>query len=285
MWVKVRSAAVEHPPALRSDVWSGRGIEIDPASVEVAPSTESSPADPSSATSDESAMRSDSREQAVELEPSCVNNCAPAAKRATPAEAASVAPAKPKPVTTTSATGTAPSGESAGAAPSSSVATSTGTSTGDAFGAVGLPPGVRYLPKAYTRALPQGSWGLAGFRTAPTGKLCEAHIAIAVAGDKSLGALEVPDELERASLPALCKTMFENAHRLVSNGEFSLDPKTLTSGVMRLRIEVVVSDGEARPEGDSKEMWDYDPPSPGKRGRGTFVLISGRRVDALVDLE
>jgi hypothetical protein len=157
--------------------------------------------------------------------------------------------------------------------------------TADAFGAVGLPPHVRYLPKAYTRALPQGSWGLAGFRTAPMGKLCEAHVAIAVAGDKSLGALDVPDELERAALPGLCKTMFENAHRLVSNGEFSLDPKTLTSGVMRLRIEVVVSDGEARPEGDSKEMWDYDPPSPGKRGRGTFVLISGRRVDAFVNIE
>jgi hypothetical protein len=157
--------------------------------------------------------------------------------------------------------------------------------TSDAFGAVGLPPGVRYLPKAYTRALPQGSWGVAGFRTAPTGKLCEAEIAIAVAEDKSLGALEVPDELERAALPGLCKTMFENAHRLVSNGEFSLDAKTLVSGVVRLRIEVVVSDGEARPEGDSKEMWDYHPPSPGKRGRGTFVLISGRRVDAFVNIE
>jgi hypothetical protein len=283
MWVKVRSAAVEQRPAVRSDIWSGRGIEIDPAEVEVAPSSASSPSDPTSATA-ESAGASDSPAQAVALEPLCVANCAPAMKAPIPVEAKPIATTKPKPLATTSATGIASSGDSTAAAPSSSVATSGGTTSGDAFGAVGLPPGVRYLPKAYTRALPQGSWGLAGFRTAPTGKFCEAHVVIAVAEDKTLGALEVPDELERASLPALCKTMFENAHRLVSNGEFSLDPKTLTSGVMRLRIEVVVSDVEALPEGDP-QLWNYDDPLPGKRGRGTFVLPSGRRVDAFVNIE
>jgi hypothetical protein len=281
MWVKVRPAVVEPRPASRSDVWSGRGIEIDEAEVEVAPSGASAPSDPAAATGD-SASASDSRDNAVALEPMCVTNCAPAVKAPTPVEAEPIAKTKPKPLAP--ANSTAPGAESTAVAPSPSASSGAVTASGEAFGAVGLPPGVRYLPKAYTRALPQGSWGLAGFRTAPIGKFCEARVAIAVAEDKSLGTLEVPDELERAALPGLCKTMFENAHRLVSNGEFSLDPKTLTSGVLRLRIEVVVSDGEALPEGDP-QMWDYIDPSPGKRGRGTFVLPSGRRVDAFVNIE
>lgn len=121
-----------------------------------------------------------------------------------------------------------------------------------------------------------------------TGKLCEAHVAIAVGSDRRLGELEYRSELERDALPPLCRTMFENGHRLVANGEFSLDPKRLTDGVMRLRVEVLVTDGEPPTESDApNELFSesYETPSAGKRGRSTFLLNSGRRVDAFVDVE
>jgi hypothetical protein len=153
---------------------------------------------------------------------------------------------------------------------------------------VGLPAGVRYLPKAYTRALSQGAWGVAGFRDVPAGKLCEAHVAIAVSADRRLGELEYRSDEERDALPPPCRKMFENGYRLVANGEFSLDPKHLTDGVMRLRIEVQVTDGEPPKESDApNELFseDHVAPSAGQRGRSTFLLNSGRRVDAFLDVE
>jgi hypothetical protein len=281
MWVKVRSGEVTRPTESRPDVWSGRGIEIDPATVDVTPSTEGAPADPASAANDEPASSaSEATEASVAVEPLCVTDCTPAVKK--PAPVAAERPVrKPAPATTTSASESA---EPLASAPASS-ASNGETSAPGPYGAIGLPAGVRYLPKAYTRSLPQGSWGLAGFRTAPVGKLCEASISIAVAEDRSLGAVEYPDERDRDTLPAVCKTMFENAHRLVAGGEFSLDPKTLAAGVMRLRIEVIVSDGEARPDDDAQQLFEYETPVAGKRGRGTFILNYGRRVDAFVNLE
>ena len=122
----------------------------------------------------------------------------------------------------------------------------------------------------------------------PAGKLCEAHVSIAVGADRRLGVLEYPDERERDALPPLCRKMFENGYRLITNGEFSLDPKRREDGVMRLRVEVHVTDGEplnesADPDGLFGE--EYDAPSAGKRGRSTFRYNSGRRVDAFMDVE
>jgi hypothetical protein len=173
--------------------------------------------------------------------------------------------------------------------PASPAAVSSSASSSEPFGAVGLPQGVRFLPKAYAWALNQGSWGVAGFRTVSPGKLCEARVSVTVGEDRKLGPLEYADDRERDRLPALCRTMLENGHRLVATGEFSLDPKRLESGVMRLRVEVEVTDGDGNPDteldpnGLSGES--YEAPSRGKRGRSTFIFNSGRRIDAFIDIE
>ncbi len=114
-------------------------------------------------------------------------------------------------------------------------------------------------------------------------------MSIAVGDDRKLGPLEYADERERERLPALCRTMLENGYRLVAAGEFSLDPKRIESGTMRLSIEVEVSDEAAHADADHdpNELFgeSQDPPSPGKRGRSTFILNSGRRIDAFIDIE
>ncbi|HEX5099145.1 MAG TPA: hypothetical protein VFV94_06580 [Polyangiaceae bacterium] len=292
MWVKVRStnsdAATERP-----DVWSGRGVAIAPAPLV----TES--VDVDEVTVDEApAVQSAPGEQAVELEPACVADCA----KPKPREASAPKPEVPRsvkkpPRVASSSTGSSPASLASGAsttsttsaAPASTSSGSTGGATGDAFGIAGLPPGVRHLPHAFTRALSQGSWGVAGFRSAAAGNLCDVHVSIGVNDDKTLGPLEYPKEDERLTLPPLCRTMFENAYRLVEHGEFSLDASRLTAGAMRLRIQVVVSDGEPRPDSDGEpnalSSESKEAPTHGKRGRSTFVLNSGRRVDAFVNLE
>ena len=291
MWVKVRSPGSEVPMPLPVDVWSGRGIEVAPAEVDTVSIGEPG-AEPALPNADE---RAASPEPAVSVEPACVSNCAPAeTKTLTRTEERPATSDTSKPVRTPKVVSSAPSVTPAtlgspAATPSAAVSSDgSAPSAGDAFGMVGLPPGVRHLPKAYTRALNQGSWRVAGFRTAPAGKLCEGHVAIAVGADRRLGELEYPSEQERDALPSLCQKMFENAHRLVASGEFSLDPKRLTDGVMRLRIEVHVSDGEPPTESDApNELFSesYETPSAGKRGRSTFIFNSGRRVDAFVEVE
>jgi hypothetical protein len=285
MWVKVRSTGTDGPEPARPDVWAGRGIEIDRTELEAAP------ADVSESETNE-APAVEPVERTIGVEAACVSDCVSEqrAKADKPRAAASnSAPVPPATVRSVAAPSAAAPSSSATASSSAASSDASATPASEAFGALGLPPGVRSLPKAWARALNQGSWGVAGFRTASPGKLCEARVSITVGEDRKLGPLEYSSERERDALPALCRTMLENGYRLVSSGEFSLDPKRLESGVMRLRIEVEVSDGAAHPEAERgpNELFgeSHEAPSPGKRGRSTFILNSGRRVDAFLDIE
>jgi len=286
MWVKVRSTHVEDHSESRPDVWSGRGIEVDPATVEV--TSEAAPAAPRATSEPLGASAAEPSTDAVTVD-KCVTDCALADAKEPTRDGERAEATKTKPATSTErrATPTASAVSSATAPTASASSSGTGSSAGEAYGAVGLPPGVRHLPTAYARAFPQGNWGVAAVRSAPVGKLCDAHIQIAIHEDRSLGAVEYPDERERDALSPLCRTMLENAHRLVARGEFSLDPKTLTTGVLRLHIEVEVSEGEARADLDPSGLWDVsnDTTTVVKRGKGWFILNSGRRVDAFIGLE
>ena len=287
VWVKVRAASVESRSVPQTDVWSGRGIEIEAAPVEV-------PA---------AALQSEDRAEAAEpspdsvapsvpprLEPACVADCERPEVATEPRAPERRAPVKPTASATQPQTpDTVRSSTRSPTSATSAAPPSSGAPSGEAFGSVGLPPGVRFLPLAYTRAISQGGWGLAGFRSAPTGTLCDARVSIAVADDHSLGPVEYGGESEREAVPPLCRTLFENARRLIVSGEFSLDPKSLTDGVMRLKLRVEVTDGEPRAESEDAPygLWSesHEPVSTGRRGRSTFVLNSGRRVDAFVELE
>lgn len=289
VWVKVRGPGLETPAPPLVDVWSGRSVEV--AAPEVDTVSIAEPADERTIPSPDE-RSSAVPEVPVAVEPVCVSNCAREEPKVVTREEkrpATTAPSVRAPKLASSAPSVASAATPSASTTDAPTTNAPSTTAGDAFGMTGLPPGVRHLPKAYTRALNQGSWRVAGFRTVPSGKLCEAHVSIAVGGDRRLGELQYRKDEERDALPPLCRTMFENGQRLVANGEFSLDPKRLTDGVLRLRIEVHVTDGEPRAESEDSpnELWSesYESPSAGKRGRSTFVLNSGRRVDALVEVE
>jgi hypothetical protein len=283
MWVKVRPSEVERPSRERPDVWSGSGIEIEPVAVD----TEPAPAAP--VAGDEATSVPETAEHTVTLEPACVNDCI--AKTKKPPEEAEQNPSvkRTEPHATAAPSAAAPSASSTGVAPSASVASSASGAPGEAYGAVGLPPGVRSLPKAYVRALSEGSYGIAEFRSAPVGRLCEARLAVHVGEDSRLGELEYESDEKRDALPRACQRMFDNVMLRLRAGEFSVDPSKLTSGVMRIHVAVEVSDEEPHLDADRdpKGLWgeSHEEPRAGKRGRSTFILNSGRRVDAFVDLE
>ena len=299
MWVKVRAPNVESRSIPQTDVWSGRGIEIEPGPVEM-PAAAAPSEDPAEA-AEPSTDTVEPVVAAPRLEPACVVDCARTEVATEPRAPERRADLKPAASATRR---TSPRDESLRKPPTpdtarssthvsttaASTAASSGAPSGEAFGTAGLPPGVRFLPLAYTRAISQGGWGVPGFRSAPTGKLCDARVSIAVADDHSLGPVEYGGEAEREAVPPLCRTLFENARRLIVSGEFSLDAKSLTNGTMRLEITVEVTDGEPRTETEGENapngLWSesHEPVSAGRRGRSTFVLNSGRRVNAFVEL-
>jgi hypothetical protein len=295
VWVEVRGADTPPRTEIPPDVWAGRGIELEESEEVTAETPASTPAveTPPVAPGEHGRTR----------EPACVLNCSPANERDAPHERDATRSA-PDAATKTSAPPRAVRIPPRAATPPRASATSTGTSAsspaagaasttsgalGQAFGAAGLPPGVRHLPRAYTRAISQGGWGVAGFRSAPPGRLCEARVSITIAEDRSIGPVDYGGDAEREAVPPLCRSLFENARRLLVNGEFSLDAASLTSGAMRLRITVEVSDGE--PHDDAGEgpnglfSESHEPAGAGRRGRSSFTLNSGRRVDAFVELE
>jgi hypothetical protein len=298
VWVKVRAVAAETHDAPRVDVWSGSGLELDDVPVETSSTQVPAAPEPEVETTVErepslaEAPRDEVREPALAVAPECDSDCSPSnargdranRKERTPSATSERPPASERRATATATAHAA----SATAHAASSTPGNAEPASGAAFGSVGLPPGVRYLPVAYTRALSQGGWGVAGFRTVPPGKLCEASLGIAVADDRSIGPVEYPSEHEREALPELCRTLFENARRLIVSGEFSRDPASLASGVTRLRVTVVVTETEPRDGAEDAPhgLWSesHEPVSAGRRGRSSFTLNSGRRVDAFVEL-
>jgi hypothetical protein len=278
MWVEVRGVA--RPPPIRevADSWIGPGIEVD--AVPNVP-----PVDPAAARESEEAPGASAREAAT---PAIDHESAPAGVVAPPRRAPKVsevasAPAIARAVVPNVRKPSAASAENPTTAGSSSAASTS------AFGAAGLPNGVRHLPKAFTRALGIASRGDPRWLALPLGPVAEAHIELSVDEDGRLGELAFSDREEREHLAPVVRHLLENTVLLLANGRFSLDPSKLDAGVERLRIRVEVSERPAATdaEGDPNELkeLEYEPPSAGKPGRGSFSLNSGRRVTGWVYVE
>ncbi len=221
-----------------------------------------------------------------------------AAKKATAlARAVSVATkASSKPSATGNRAADANGKSDVPASPSSSASEATApngangtTTTSGAFGAQGLPQGVRHLPKAFTRALSIADRSDPRWLTLPPGPAGEARVEIPVDDDGKLGELAYRDETERERLAPVVRHLLENTRLLLESGHFSLDPAALRAGIQRLRVrvEVVEASGANDPDGDPnglKEL-EYEAPTPTRPGRGSFALNSGRRVIGWVYVE
>jgi hypothetical protein len=258
VWVEVR--ADERAPTAKSelvrDAWAGDGIEVD-----ARPDEPSTPAP--AATPNETAAPVAAPKRAVAR-----RTVAPAAPRA-----AAGAPSRD-----VSAASEAPSRD--GASVSTAETPSNGSPT--PFGAVGLPPVVRHLPRAFTRAVALANRGDAAWRTLPPGVVGEASVTLPVEDSGALGSLSFDDARERDRLLPAVRRLLDNTVLLLAAGRFSLNARELSGGVMRVRVrvEILEQSALADPDVDPNELnaIDYEPPQAGKPGHGAFLLNSGRRV-------
>jgi hypothetical protein len=147
------------------------------------------------------------------------------------------------------------------------------------FGAEGLPPGVRHLPKAFARALPQAGWRDNGWLELPLGRVGELVVELVVDEQGKLAELVYVDPKASQRQPAALRRMVERCVMMLRSGTFSLAPSARESGAQRLRIEAELSQTEAAPE-----AWSFEPPAAGRPGRGVFVLASGLRMEARISL-
>ncbi|HEY3495421.1 MAG TPA: hypothetical protein VGK73_12070 [Polyangiaceae bacterium] len=280
------------------DRWAGHGVEVDAlsateaAELAAAPATAVAPAEapepaaeagPAPPPSQAPEVQPPAREEGTRTDPR-----PPAPLAQAPAVAKPARPSRPP-----RRTKTAPSAEPAGGTQPGELATAPGGAGSSApvessYGASGLPPGVRHLPNAFTRALAIANRADRRWRDLPLGRAGEAHLRLAVNEAGELGELEFPKEGEREALAPVVRHLLDNTRLLLQAGRFSLDPQRLSAGVARLRVMVELTEREgANPEGDPGELFGvaWEAPRRDKPGKSGFVLNSGRQVTAWVWIE
>jgi hypothetical protein len=158
------------------------------------------------------------------------------------------------------------------------------TSAGS-LGAVGLPPGVRHLAKAFARALPEGGHRDRAWSELPLGPVGRAVLTLHVDADGHLERTEFDPEIPT---PAPLKRMIERALLLLKTGTFSLDKKSVSAGVERLSLDVTLTEEAADPDQmDAPELMakeGHQAPEPERAGYARFTLNSGRHMEAVLKL-
>lgn len=298
----VRGEEQRDEPAPVVDRWAGRGVEFGALPIDVVTLPEA-PSPPNVAGPAPNAtlapMSGDAPSSSDATPPRAPSASEPAKKSVSSEEAATRAEiptverprAASRPRTGAAATEKASAASSASSTPRSDTAAAPGASAGTAaqeYGASGLPPGVRHLPNAFTRALAIANRADRRWRDLPLGRAGEAHLRLTVSESGELGELEFPDERERDALAPVVRHLLDNTRLLLQAGRFSLDPKKLTAGVARLRVMVELTEREgANPEGDPGELFGvaWEAPRRDKPGKSGFILNSGRQVTAWVWVE
>jgi hypothetical protein len=267
------------------DSWSGPGIEVDavpsPAPVETSaaaePATPVEPTDPRAPGTPAEAPAP--RAPTTPVKP-------PAEPRA-PREPTAPRAAASNPTDTPRLTReSTPASRPTPASPTSTESASSSVNApAAAFGAAGLPTGVRHLPKAFTRALGIASRSDKRWLTIPVGRVGEARIELALDEDGRLGDVVYADEVEAQRLAPVVRHLLGNARLLLASGRFSLDPAKVNAGVQRLRVRVEVSERIAAADPTADPEHEYEAPTAARPGHGSFTLEGGRRVTSWVYLE
>ncbi|HEV8550711.1 MAG TPA: hypothetical protein VGQ57_16815 [Polyangiaceae bacterium] len=277
MWVKVRGLDVSTTRPV-VDSWQGEGIEVDALASETraaiaAPTPVAAVAAPEAPATAVPSSREVRRLVA----------------KSPPARSASTeGTLTPRPHAASAATKNvaSPADDAASSSNAPSGATSTTTA---AFGAAGLPSGVRHLPKAFTRALGLASRGDPRWLALPPGTVGEARFHLAVDEEGRLGELEFDDAATRARLSPVVEHLLENTRLLLLSGRFSLDAASVRAGSQGLKVRVEITEARADVDSDADPTGlnelEYEAPRAGRPGHGSFRLNSGRRVIGWVYLD
>lgn len=269
--------AVHRPAALapshseRGDFWAGNAVEVD--AVATPDQTASLPSDAPAAAQARAA------EEPSPTAPAGVEKAAEALDRPT---------TKPAPVhsSSTPAPKRAPA-HSERTAPSpvggSSTETGAGAPATGAFGSEGLPPGVRSLPSAFTRAIPPATGADPIWQTLPTGSLRPFTIAIQVGEDGHIQSADVLKERDGSAAEPPALHLRERVQALLGGGLFALQNE-VGAGRALFRVTITLSDRAVHDEDHPAELVErgFDPPRGASAGRAYFTLASGRHFEARV---
>jgi hypothetical protein len=262
-------------PIPRADAWAGNAVEVDavatPDSVPTIPNTES----PLAATAAAAAGALSGTAKPLEAAPAKADlEPLPIPKKRVPRhrhpDADPVASSAQRSSTSSAADG---SGK-----PTTQAATG-------AFGSADLPPGVRSLPSAFTRAIPPATGADPLWQTLPAGKQRPFTIAVRVDADGHIQDSKISEDHDGNPPPEQFVHLRERVVALLGAGLFALQ-NNVSAGYGVFRITITLSDRAVKEQAEPAELVErgFDPPSATQAGRAYFTLASGRHFEARVEI-
>lgn len=256
VWVSPNPRRAQTPNAILPDRWTTSSVEVssEPTAAEPAPA-QSQPGESAQSQPAQSQPEVPARTHAAARSPR-----PPARAPSEPARSAALSEPARTP------------GEAASSAsnPSGSI------------GALELPPGVRHLAHAFTRALPASNYSDSAWTELPAGVVGRTELEIVVDDAGRIDEIKFDPRFPPA---AVIERMVKNAVLLLKAGVFSIDAHSVTAGTERLALEVSLRDDPSPvAEADARGLFrkSYDPPSAERAGRASFTLNSGRHMEAVV---
>jgi hypothetical protein len=160
----------------------------------------------------------------------------------------------------------------------------TSAATG-AFGSEGLPPGVRSLPSALTRAIPPATGADPVWQSLPTGAQRPFTLAVEVNAEGRIGDARIVSSRDGADVPVQFEHFRQRVIALLGGGLFALQNRA-HAGRDLFRITITLSDRAVRNESGPAELVErgFDPPRGSSPGRAYFTLASGRHFEAKVEV-
>ncbi len=154
-----------------------------------------------------------------------------------------------------------------------------------AFGSSDLPPGVRSLPSAFTRAIPPATGADPLWQTLPAGSQRPFTIAVRLDADGHIQDSKILEDHAGNVPPEQFVHLRERVVALLGAGLFALHDH-LASGYGVFRITITLSDRAVDNEGEPAQLVErgFDPPREGQAGRAYFTLASGRHFVAKVEV-
>jgi len=260
--------ASEH---VRADAWAGSAVEVDAvATAEAAPApAQAAPANANAEAT--AAMGAHAADPPAQAAAAAVSRPAPTAPPHQAAPSATKAPLRTRRVSEPAAS------EASGAGANAAVA--------GPFGAQGLPPGVRSLPSAFTRAIPPASGADPIWQSLPTGTQPPFVVTIQVDADGHIADAQIAALPGRSEIPTQFEHLRQRVIALLGGGLFALQ-NNAGAGQDRFRITISLSDRAVHEDSEPAELVErgFDPPHGAAPGRAYFTLASGRHFEAKVEV-
>ncbi len=273
LFVAVRqTVAPPELPTARPDSWQGNAVEVDAV-----------------ATPESTPNIANGADSPLESAPNAAQPAAPTQPAVrTPEPADAPAPPKPKPKTRAKP---AVAKVSSASGPEGAAETSTGSheaktaaATG-AFGAEGLPIGVRSLPSAFARAIPPATGADPIWQTLPVGSQRPFTLMIRVDAEGHISEAKLLESHDGQEAPLQFVHLRDRVIALLGGGLFALQNNSV-AGTDLFRITITLSDRAVREESEPAELVErgFEPPRGQAPGRAYFTLASGRHFEAKIEV-